>query len=183
MRKIIAVVGDAESDSVKHENAFELGKALIDNGYRVQSGGKSGVMESVFEGAKASLKYKEGDTIAIVPSFNPNSANPKADIVIPTGLDLLRDAIVVSASAVVAIGGGAGTLTEIAIAWQLRKLIIAYDNVDGWSSKVAGTKIDRRVRYSDIPDDRVYGVNSAEQTIGILKNNMDKYNRIHKWLR
>ena len=185
MKKIIAVIGDThiEQDDEKYRLAFELGKLLIDNGYRVQSGGKSGVMEAVFAGAKTSKKYADGDTIAIVPSFDIGSANQYADIVIATGLDLMRDAIVVNASAVVAIGGGAGTLAELAMAWSLFKLIIAYDNIDGWSAKLAGTRIDDRIRYDNIADDRIYAVKNASDTIKILKNNIDKYTRIHRGIR
>lgn len=185
MRKIIAVIGDSqiEHNGEKYRLAFDLGKSLVDNGYRVQSGGKRGVMEAVFAGAKNSKKYIDGDTIAIVPSFDESSANEYADIVIPTGLDLMRNAIVVNASAVVAIGGGAGTLAELAIAWSLYKLIVAYDNVDGWSAKIAGTQIDERIRYDSIADDRIYAVKTADETIEILKTKMDKYNRYHHGIR
>ncbi|MCL2380870.1 MAG: hypothetical protein FWC64_04675 [Treponema sp.] len=181
MRKIISVVGDTkiEYDGGKYHLAFELGKSLVDNGYRVQSGGKTGVMEAVFAGARTSEKYVDGDTIAILPSFDANTANNFADIVIPTGLDIMRDAIVVNASAVVAIGGGAGTLAEIAIAWSLYKLIIAYDNVDGWSAKLAGKKVDERIRYNNITNDRIFAVKTASETIKILEDNIHRYTRCH----
>ena len=185
MKKTIAVIGDAhiEHNSEEYKIALELGKALVDNGYRVQSGGKGGVMEAVFAGARTSGKYTDGDTIAIVPSFDRDSANAYADIVIPTGLDIMRNAIVVNASAVVAIGGGAGTLAELAFAWALYKLIIAYDNVDGWSAKLAGTRIDDRIRYDNITDDRIYAVKTADETIEILKDNIDKYIKCHHGIR
>ena len=107
-RKIIAIVGDAhiEENGTKFNVAYEIGKALIDNGYRIQSGGLGGVMEAVFIGAKASEKYREGDTVAIIPTYNMSDANDYADIVIPTGMDVHRNGIVVNADAVVAIGGG-----------------------------------------------------------------------------
>ena len=57
-RRIIAIVGDArivEGDH-KYRMAFETAKALIDNGYRIQSGGLKGVMEAAFAGAHASEK-------------------------------------------------------------------------------------------------------------------------------
>ena len=104
-------------NSDKFNIAFEIGKALIDNGYRIQTGGLGGVMRAACYGAKSSEKYKEGDIIALVPSFDINEVNEFADIVIPTGLDVMRNALVANASAVVAIGGGAGTLSEMAFAW------------------------------------------------------------------
>lgn len=110
MRKIISVIGDAviEKESDKFRLAYETGKMLVDNGYRVQSGGMGGVMEAAFMGAHASEKYREGDTIALIPSFDIHEANKYADIVIPTGLDMMRNALVANASAVIAVGGGAG---------------------------------------------------------------------------
>ena len=111
MRKIVAVIGDAyiEKNSLKYQMAYEIGKTLVDNGYRVQSGGLNGVMKAAFAGAKSSKEYKEGDTIAIIPSFDKSQVNEFADIVIPTGLDILRNAMVSNAYAVVVIGGCSGT--------------------------------------------------------------------------
>jgi hypothetical protein len=45
------------------------------------------------------------------------------------------------ADAVVGIGGGAGTLTELAMAWQLGKIVVGLA-VEGWSKKLAGQPID-----------------------------------------
>ena len=181
-RKIIAIAGDARiaENSDKYKIAFEVGKALVDNGYRIQTGGLGGVMSAAFKGAKSSLKYKEGDIIALVPSFDINEVNEFADIVIPTGLDVMRNALVANASAVVAIGGGAGTLSEMAFAWTFGRLIIGISNVDGWSSKLAGLKIDSRVRYPEIENDMVYPATSGKQVAEILNNNIDKYYKRHK---
>lgn len=182
MRKIVAIVGDAiiEPDSLKYKLAFETGKALVDNGYRVQSGGLKGVMEAAFHGARSSEMYKEGDTIAIVPSFDRRWANQYADIVMPTGLDVYRNVIVANADAVIAIGGGSGTLSEMASGWALQRLIIAYKNVEGWSSKLAGTRIDQRVRYEDITDDAVYAVTNAQEAVDILNSKINLYTNYHK---
>ncbi|MFA6867250.1 MAG: acyl-CoA synthetase [Clostridia bacterium] len=180
-RKIVAIVGDAdiEENSTKYKMAYEMGKALVDAGYRIQSGGLQGVMNAAFCGAHASKNYKEGDTIAIVPGFNPNDANQFADITIGTGLDMFRNVIVGNAQAIIAIGGGSGTLSEVANAWALKRMILAFNNVDGWSSKVADIRMDQRIRYEDIPDDRVYGVSSAEEAIKIINERIEKYNIYH----
>lgn len=183
MKHIIAVIGDKfiEKNSLKYKLAFETGKLLAENGFRIQSGGLQGVMQAVFEGAHSAANYEDGTTIALVPSFNPNDANPYADIVIPTGLDILRNGLVADASAVIVIGGGAGTLSETAFAWSLYRLIIAYDNVDGWGKKLAGTKLDSSVRCEG--EDMIYPAQSAEQAIKILKENLDRYTRYHIAIR
>lgn len=183
MRKIIAIVGDAiiERDGPKYKIAYDMGKALIDNGYRLQSGGLNGVMNAAFEGAKASPKYKEGDTIAIIPSFDRSQVSPNADVVIATGLDLMRNAIVASADAVIAIGGGAGTLSEICNAWALMRMVLSFKNVDGWSSKIADQKVDHRIRYDF--EDKVFGVETAEEAIKILNEKLPMYDKAYKGIR
>ncbi len=184
MRKIVAVIGDRkiEKDSLKYKLAYETGKVLVDFGYRVQSGGLGGIMEAVFEGAKSSKNYREGDTIAIIPSFDRMVVNSYADIVIPTGMDMMRNAMVANADAVIAIGGGAGTLSEMAMAWSLYRLIIAYTNVDGLVAKLAGQKIDKIERYPNL-DDKVFGAEEPKQIVELLDKYIEIYNRSHHGIR
>lgn len=167
-KKVIAVIGDAniEKNSHQYKLAECLGKALIDEGYRIQHGGMSGIMEAVSKGAKQSSNYKEGMVVGIIPGFNPDEANPYVDVVIPTGLNIMRNAIVANADAVIAIGGGAGTLSEMAMAWQMKRMIIAYD-VEGWSGKLAGKKIDNKTRVS-WEGDKIFKVSNEEQVIDVL---------------
>lgn len=180
-RRIIAIVGDAKikKDGPKYRLAYETAKELVDRGYRIQCGGLRGVMEAACAGAHASEKYKEGDTIAIIPGFDGAVANEYADIVIPTGLDLYRNVIVANASAVIAIGGGSGTLCEISNAWALKRLIVAFNHVDGWSAKVAGTCLDDRLRYHNIPDDKIYSASSAKEAADIIDEKVALYDGAH----
>ena len=181
-RRIVAVIGnrEVEKGTVRYQMAFDIGKALIDNGYRVQTGGLGGIMEAVMEGAKSSKNYKEGDTIALVPSFDTETANQYADIVIPTGLDVMRNALVANAYAVIGVGGGAGTLCEYAFAWSFNRLIIAFKNTGGWSEKLADTRLASGVRYKDIPEDKVFGVDNANDAIQILNKYIEKYTSRHQ---
>ncbi|MCD1295285.1 TIGR00725 family protein [Methanocella sp. CWC-04] len=178
-RHIISVIGDGylPEGSQNYILAERLGRSLVDNGYRVLSGGLGGVMEAVSKGAKSSANYKEGDIIGILPGYDPGKANKHIDIAIATGLDHTRNAIVANGDAVVAIGGGAGTLSEISFAWILKRLIIAY-KVEGWSGELSGRKIDRTIRYEDMPEDRVFSVTSEQEVIELLKN-IPKYSKRH----
>ena len=60
----------------------------------------------------------------------------------------------------IAFGGGAETLSEIAYAWSLKRLIIAFD-LPGWSGQLANRKIGGRDRYPDIPEDKIYAANDC----------------------
>lgn len=110
------------------------------------------------------------------------AANPWVDVAIPTGLDLARNMLVAHADAIVAIGGGAGTLSELALAWQLRRLVIAY-RVAGWSGRLADERIDARVRYPELAGDRVYGVDDASEVIALLEGLLPRYDRSHRGVR
>ncbi len=47
----------------------------------------------------------------------------------------------------VAIGGGAGTLSELAFAWQFKRPIIAIGK-EGWVNRLAGESLDHRQESS-----------------------------------
>lgn len=184
MKKMVSIIGDSkiENDSDKYKYAFETGRELVNHGYRVASGGLSGIMEAAFLGAKSSKFYTEGDTVAILPMFD-RKANTEGDIVIATGLDIYRNVIVANSDAVVMIGGGSGTLAECANAWPLKRLIVAFENVDGWSSKVANTRLDYRIRYPEIPEDKIFGVKSAEEAIAIIEKYINHYTSTHTGIK
>ena len=116
-KPIISVIGDANIDenSDKFKFAEKLGKALIDKGYRIKTGGLNGIMKAVFNGGLKSENYMFGDLIVILPG-NIKNISEFADIEIATGKDVMRGEDAVDADAVISIGGGTGTLNEISIA-------------------------------------------------------------------
>jgi uncharacterized protein (TIGR00725 family) len=172
-RPIVAVIGDArlEADSPLLNDAEEVGKLLVEAGCRVLTGGLGGVMEAASRGAHHAKGYQSGDTIGILPGHNPSDANAFVDIALPTGLDHVRNSIVAHADAVVAIGGGAGTLSEIALAWMHGRLVVALRR-PGWSGRLADRRIDGRIRHPEIPDDRVCGADSAEEAVALVKRHL-----------
>jgi uncharacterized protein (TIGR00725 family) len=98
--------------------------------------------------------------IAVLPGLRAEDANPYADIVIPTGMNYARNIILVAmADVVVAIGGGSGTLSEIALAWQHGKPIVALGLGEGWSARLAGERLDAR------RDDVVHPADTAAEAV------------------
>lgn len=177
-RRIVAVVGDThlEPNGTKWKIAEELGEVLINAGYRVVTGGIGDLPRAVAKGARKSPKYADGSLVAILPGFDPVLAEETADIVIATGMDQARNIIVANSDAVIAIGGGAGTLSEIAHAWALRRLIVAFD-VPGWSGELGGRKLDGRQRSIEVPEDQVFKVTSCEGALNILREYLHRYRR------
>ncbi|MBA7543368.1 hypothetical protein ES705_35699 [subsurface metagenome] len=134
-------------------------------------------MEASVLGAKSSTKYKEGMTIGVLPDYNKTSSNSQADIIIPTGLGIARNVILVSmCDAIIAIGGGSGTLSEIALAWQMNKMIVAID-FDGWSGHLKSMRLDKRRL------DIIFEAEDAIKAIEILKKNIGNYKSNYKGVK
>jgi uncharacterized protein (TIGR00725 family) len=109
----VAVVGAARPSDAEFLAALELGAALARSGAVVVCGGYGGVMEAAARGAAES----GGLTLGILKGEDPSEANPWIALPIPTGMGDARNTLVVrAAEAVVAVGGGWGTLSEIALA-------------------------------------------------------------------
>jgi uncharacterized protein (TIGR00725 family) len=112
----IAVCGPGE-DAAPGELAWaeEVGGLLAEAGAVLVCGGLGGVMEAACRGARSKL----GLTIGLLPGDRRDDANGWVSIAIPTGLGEARNALVVrAAEAVIAIGGGWGTLSEVAFAMK-----------------------------------------------------------------
>jgi uncharacterized protein (TIGR00725 family) len=107
----IAVIGHAQATHGECGAAYAAGWTIAGNGAVLVCGGLGGVMESACRGAKEA----GGTTVGILPGTG--GGNPYLDITIRTGLGHARNILVVlSADAVIAVGGSYGTLSEIAIA-------------------------------------------------------------------
>lgn len=102
-------------------------------------------MEAVCKGARESKLHHAGSTVGILPGSDKEAANAYVDIMIPTGLSHARNAVVAqTGDAVIAIGGGAGTLSELAFGWIHQKPVIACTQFGGWSEKLASERLDDR---------------------------------------
>ncbi|MHA2059608.1 MAG: TIGR00725 family protein [Candidatus Ranarchaeia archaeon] len=161
----IAVIGDSEADKKALEIAEEVGKLLAQKGVIVLSGGRGGVMEAVFKGAKAN----KGTTVGILPGPEKSEANIYTDITIVTNMGWTRNSLIqLSSDGVIVIGGKAGTLCEIAFAWMYGKPIVALPSAGGWGAKLAGTKIDER------RSDRIESAHSPQQAVERLLEILEK---------
>jgi uncharacterized protein (TIGR00725 family) len=109
----VAVVGASEASATELALAEELGAGLVELGAVVVTGGLGGVMEAACRGAKS----RRGVTLGLLPGDDRDDANGWVDLRVPTGMGEARNALVVrSAEVVVAVGGGLGTLSEVALA-------------------------------------------------------------------
>lgn len=111
----IAVVGDARGDEILADRAEGVGRAIARAGAVLLCGGGGGVMTAAARGASEA----GGLVVGILPGTDADGSPPNAHVELPifTGMGQARNLVLVlSAAAVVAVGGGWGTLSEIALA-------------------------------------------------------------------
>jgi len=121
MRPIIAVIGGGTCTAEETAVAVETGRLLAQHGAVLVCGGLGGVMEAAAKGAKAN----GATTVGILPGADPRAANAHIDVPLATGLGEMRNFLIVrTAHALIAIGGGVGTLSEIALAQRIGKPVV-----------------------------------------------------------
>jgi len=109
----ITVVGAGRCDGKTASIAERVGREVARRGGVLICGGLGGVMEAAARGAREA----GGTTVGILPGPDADAANPHILIPIATDLGHARNAINVrAADAVVAVEGGYGTLSEVALA-------------------------------------------------------------------
>lgn len=101
--------------------AEEVGRLIAKEGWILVNGGLAGVMEASSRGAASA----GGLVVGILPGPSAAEANNHVAIPIATNMGHARNAIIAhTAEALVAIGGGEGTLSEIAIGLKLGKPVV-----------------------------------------------------------
>jgi uncharacterized protein (TIGR00725 family) len=166
MRKI-AIIGPNKSvcSNELYDFGVELGKGIVEKERVFICGGQGGFMEAVCKGIKGSSKSYNGQTIGILPEDNDSNANPYIDIALPTGLGIARNILIInSADIIISAGGGAGTLSELAFAWQKKKKVLCITQFGGWSNELANKDLDKRTTNLLIE------VNSIQQIKKYLDN-------------
>jgi uncharacterized protein (TIGR00725 family) len=138
---LVAVVGGSECTPQEAEWANAVGRLIAERGAVLLCGGLGGVMEAAASGAKAA----GGLTIGLLPGSDAADANASIDVALATGMGEMRNALIVRAAhAMIAIGGGWGTLSEIALARRTNTPVVGLH--DAFTSAV---EIHREARPED----------------------------------
>jgi hypothetical protein len=141
-RPIVAVVGAGRCSPEEAALAEAVGRGLAQGGAVLICGGLEGVMAAAARGARSA----GGLTIGVLPGSTTADANPYIDIPIATGMGEARNLIIVrTASAVIAVGGEFGTLSEIAFALKLGRPVIGLGT---WELSKHGYRVDSILRAS-----------------------------------
>jgi len=117
----VGVLGPREASAEQYALAEALGQRLGEAGLTLICGGRSGVMEAVCKGCLEA----GGRPIGILPDEEWQQANPYVAVPLATGLGGARNAVIARAAPVLAaIGGGYGTLSEIAFGLRFGRLVL-----------------------------------------------------------
>ncbi|RME71722.1 MAG: TIGR00725 family protein [Planctomycetota bacterium] len=139
---VVAVIGAGRCGQEVGARAEAVGRALAEAGCVLVCGGLGGVMEASCRGAHEA----GGLTVGILPGRDPQAANPYVHVPIATGLGEARNAVIAQAArGAIAIAGGWGTLSEIALCRKLGKPVVS---LDSW-------RPDETVRRANSPEDAV----------------------------
>ena len=144
-RSWVAVVGAGGGGAGPEDLAAaeDAGAAVAESGAGLVCGGLGGVMEAACRGARSG----GGVTLGLLPGLDREDANGWVTVAVPTGLGEGRNVLVVrAADAVVAIGGGWGTLSEIALALKLGRPVVG---VRTWQAHRGGEPVSGVVAAGD----------------------------------
>jgi len=158
---IIGVMGGGNASDKDRASAYHLGRLIANQGWILLNGGRAcGIMEASAKGARDN----GGITVGILPDADGSQTSEYIEIPILTGMGNARNCInILSSHFIVACPGGAGTLSEIALAIKNKKPLILLN-------------FNLKNLLNDLADkERVFFVETPDQAIEIIKDLMRKY--------
>jgi uncharacterized protein (TIGR00725 family) len=135
----VGIIGPNDASAAELLLAEQAGAAVAGLGLPVICGGRGGAMEAASRGAAQA----GGLVIGILPSHDWMSANAHVTVPIASGIGEARNAIIASACfALIAVGGGHGTLSEMALGLKMGRLVIAMGTATRLPEALACDSID-----------------------------------------
>ena len=118
----LGVIGAGKADGELQALAEEVGRLAASRGWIVVCGGLGGVMEAASKGARGA----GGLVVGLLPGASRGDANEYVTAAIPTDMGHARNALLARAADVlIAVGGGHGTLSEIALGLKMAKPVVS----------------------------------------------------------
>ena len=157
MKKIqIGVMGSAADLNFSDEAlrfAKKLGKLIAESGNILVYGAEKDYTSLSTEAAKEASNYN-GITVGVAGGKSKKIyGDYRPTILINSGLEIgggREFTLVLSCDVIIAISGGSGTLTEMAIAYQAGIPIIVIDKFGGWANELSDKYFDDRKRLKCI---------------------------------
>ncbi len=149
VKTIIGVMGGGSASEEDAEAARRLGELIAERGWVLLNGGRAcGIMEASARGAREA----GGLTLGVLPDEDSAQASRYIDITVMTGMGSARNCInVLTSRVVVACRGGAGTLSEIALALKYGRhvVLLNFDVGSAFDAYPAGG----RLHHAKMPEE------------------------------
>jgi uncharacterized protein (TIGR00725 family) len=147
-RPQICVLGSAEPGSSAYECAAEAGELLASLGMTLVSGCGSPATRVAAERAVAA----GGLVLSIVPPDHMPPPDWPATVVVPCGMGDARNLLMaLSGDACIVIGGRAGTISEVCLAWLHGRPLLPLVGHGGWSDGLPSNPPDERKKSRILP--------------------------------
>jgi uncharacterized protein (TIGR00725 family) len=147
-RPQVCILGSAEPGSAGYELAGEAGALLAKLGITVVSGCGSPATRVAAERAIDA----GGVVVSIVPPDQMPPSDWPATVVIPCGMGDARNLLMALAGdACIVIGGRAGTISEVCLAWLHKRPLLPLVGCGGWSDDLPSDPPDERQNSPILP--------------------------------
>ncbi len=147
-RPQVCILGSADPGSPAYELAAAAGALLAKLGITVVSGCGSPATRVAAERAV----HAGGLVVSIIPPDVMPAADWPATVVLPCGMGDARNLLMALAGdACIVIGGRAGTISEVCLAWLHKRPLLPLVGCGGWSNELPSNPPDERQNSPILP--------------------------------
>lgn len=165
-RPQVCVLGSADAGSAAYELAGGTGALLAKLGVTVISGCGSPATRVAAERAIGA----GGLVVSIVPPDQMPPADWPATVVIPCGMGDARNLLMALAGdACIVIGGRAGTISEVCLAWLHKRPLLPLVGCGGWSNELPSNPPDERQNSPILPWGSVAELEGQLRSLGLAQ--------------
>jgi hypothetical protein len=165
-RPQVSVLGSAEPGSAAYELAGAAGELLARLRITLVSGCGSPATRVAAERAVQG----GGLVVSVIPPEEMPPADWPATVVIPCGMGDARNLLMALAGdACLVIGGRAGTISEVCLAWLHKRPLLPLVGCGGWSEELPSHPPDERQNSAILPWRSVAELEARLRTLGLVR--------------
>lgn len=166
-RPQVCVLGSAEPGSRAYELAGQAGELLARLGITVISGCGSPATRVAAQRAQAA----GGTVVSIITDADMPAPDWPATVVIPCGMGDARNLLMALAGdACIVVGGRAGTISEVCLAWLHRRPLLPLVGCGGWSDGLPRNPPDERENSPILPWDSMEALQRQLDALGLIES-------------
>jgi len=162
----VCVLGSAEPGSPAYELAGDAGELLARLGITVVSGCGSPATRVAAERAV----LQGGTVLSIIPADTMPPHDWPATVIVPCGMGDARNLLMALAGdACIVIGGRAGTISEVCLAWLHKRPLLPLTGCGGWSDGLEAHPPDERQNSRILPWSSTAQLREQLESLGLAK--------------